>query len=525
MEWTDPQLRAAVIAGYLLLLVLVGVAASLFSRGTRGDFLLASHSVGPVLLLLCLFGTTMTAFAMVGSSGEAYQKGVGIYGLMASSSGILHSACVFLIGTRLWRLGKLHGYTTQIQFFRARLESRLVGWVLLPVLVALVVPYLLVGVIGAGASIQAMTAGAFPDWPLFDHPRPELDGGVPPWLGTLAVCLVVLAYVFLGGMRGTTWANAGQTLLFMVLGVVAFWLLAMKIGKGPDLLSSMRSAIADVDANLLSREQMSRYRFLAYLLIPLSMGMFPHLFQHWLTARSARSFRLSIVLHPVFIMLVWLPCVFIGLWASAMDLPAAIQADPNKVLPFLVKSQLGPWISGLLTAGILAAIMSSLDSQALCVGTMLACEVTGARQCPLPDRMEILIARVFVVLVMAVCWLLSVWLLGNRSVFALGIWCFAGFAALFPLVFAALYWRRLTEAGALAAILTMAGTWTLLFWKSGFGADREFALHVQLWGQDVDIDPVVVIFLASATAMVLTSLVTRPPARETVDRFVFRRAG
>lgn len=202
----DAQIRIIVIAAYLLVLVGVGFAASLFGRGTKQDYLLASHTVGPVLLLLCMFGTIMTAFAMVGSSAEAYKRGIGIYGLMASSSGIVHSLCVFLIGTRLWKFGKLYGYTTQVQFFRDRLDSRLVGWVLFPVLVGLLIPYLLIGVIGAGLSIQGMTAGAFPDWDLFDSTRTQLDGGVPPWMGTLAVCVVVLAYVFLGGMRN----NVGQ---------------------------------------------------------------------------------------------------------------------------------------------------------------------------------------------------------------------------------------------------------------------------------------------------------------------------
>jgi solute:Na+ symporter, SSS family len=517
----DAQMRMLVIGIYLVALVLVGGAASLFSRGTRKDYLLASHTVGPVLLLLCLFGTTMTAFAMVGSSGEAYKKGIGIYGLMASSSGIVHSLCVFLIGTRLWAFGQRYGYTTQIQFFRDRLESPLIGWVLFPVLVGLVVPYLLVGVIGAGASILAMTAGAYPNWPLFDHVNPALDGGVPTWLGTLVVCLVVLAYVFLGGMRGTTWANAGQTLLFVVLGIVAFVMLAARIGGEDNLLANMQAAIRDVDPELLSRERMSRYSFLAYLLIPLSMGMFPHLFQHWLTARSAKAFRLSIILHPVFILLVWLPCVFIGIWASAVDLPAAIQSDPNKVLPYLVKSQLSPLVSGLVTAGILAAIMSSLDSQVLCVGTMFASDVVSGRgeRRRFSDGAEIWIARVFVVLVMAVTWWLSWMLAGNRSVFALGIWCFAGFAGLFPLVFTALYWRGLTAAGALSSVLAMAGSWGYLFWRSDWGANQEFTVPVRVGGQLVGLEPVVLILTASTLALLVTSLVTSRPAAATIARF------
>lgn len=513
------QLRLWVILGYLAALILIGALAGRVGRGTNRDFLLASNSIGPVMLLLCLFGTTMTAFAIQGSSGEAYQRGIGIYGLMASSSGILHSFCVFLIGTRLWRFGRQFGYTTQIQFFRDRLDSRLVGWVLFPVLVGLVVPYLLVGVIGAGDAIQSMTAGAFPEWSLFDHPRPELDGSVPYWMGTLAVCLVVLAYVYLGGIRGTTWANAVQTLLFVVLGLLTFVLLAYRIGGTGGFLTSLQAATGEVDPGLLTRQQFSRLSWLSYLLIPLSMGMFPHLFQHWLTAKKASSFRLTIVLHPVFILLVWLPCVYLGIWGTVVELPPGTR--PNQVLPTLVQSQLSPVMGGLLTAGILAAIMSSLDSQALCVGNMFATDLVGGSRGgqQWSEQKQLWIARGFVVLVIAVTWGISLWLAGNRNVFELGVWSFSGFASLFPLVFAAIYWRRLTAAGAVSAVLTMAGCWLVLFRESGWGSQRGYQLPVEIGAWSVRLDPVVVIFFATTVAMVLTSLLTTPPAKAHLARF------
>ena len=72
-------------------------------------------------------------------------------------------------------------------------------------------------------------------------------------------------------------------------------------------------------------------RFLSYGLVPLSVGMFPHLFQHWLTARSARTFRLSIIAHPIFIMIVWVPCILIGIWAAGAGIEAPL-GNSNAVL-------------------------------------------------------------------------------------------------------------------------------------------------------------------------------------------------
>ena len=128
-----------VIIGYLILLLLLGLSANRFFRGTATDYMLASHSIGPVLLLMSLFGTTMTAFALVGSTGQAYRAGIGVYGELASASGIIHSLCFFVIGLPLWSLGRRHGYITQIQFFRDRLQSDFLGLLLFPILVLLVV--------------------------------------------------------------------------------------------------------------------------------------------------------------------------------------------------------------------------------------------------------------------------------------------------------------------------------------------------------------------------------------------------
>jgi SSS family solute:Na+ symporter len=217
-----------VIAGYLGLLLCLGLFSSRFFSGTSADYFVVSRSIGPFLLLMSIFGTTMTGFALVGSSGKAYTSGIGVYGLMASWSGLVHSAVFFLLGMRLWAVGKRYGYVTQCAYFRDRFESPALGFLLFPVLIFLVIPYLLVGVISAGKFLQPTTAGAFPD--LFPHASPALVGGIPPWLGSLLICLVVLFYVFLGGLRGAVWANAFQTIVFMGTGVVAFYMISSKLG-------------------------------------------------------------------------------------------------------------------------------------------------------------------------------------------------------------------------------------------------------------------------------------------------------
>lgn len=517
------MIQLGVIIVYLALLVGLGLSANRLFRGTAKDYMLASHSIGPFLLLMSLFGTTMTAFALVGSTGKAYQLGVGVYGLLASASGIIHSLCFFVIGVPLWSLGRRHGYTTQIQFFRDRLDNNFIGYLLFPILVFLVVGYLMVGVLGGGAVVETVTAGAFGE-----------NTGVPSQLASAVICGVVLTYVFFGGMRGTAWANAFQTVVFMVLGVVTFVVIARAIGGADSLVENLQIASQNAQPEKLARTPnpsppppwgVPKATFFSFLLIPLSVGMFPHVFQHWLTARSANAFKLPIIVHPIFILIVWAPCVLLGVWASGPESGIAAGTPPNDVLGALVKTHAGPWLGGLLTAGILAAIMSSLDSQFLCVGTMFTEDMLLHNKQPsekVDDRKTVAAARGFVIGVVAVTYVLS--LLLPRSVFDLGIWSFTGFTGLFPLVFTAIYWRRLTAAGAIASVFTTLAVWLVLFYRSGFGANPgyhfpESAVKIGDTTIVPEFHPVVAIFAASTIVLLVVSLLTNPPGNKTLQRF------
>lgn len=537
------SIQLMIIVAYLVLLLALGLLSSRLFRGTKLDFQVASHSIGPFLLLMSLFGTTMTAFALVGSTGESYRKGIGVYGLLASSSGIVHSLCFFLVGLRVWKLARRNGYSTQIEFFRDRLDNDFIGLLLFPILVGLVVPYLLIGVISSGGVIQTMTAGLAPGWSMFQTIGPDgvmnpaTNGGVPAWLGSLVICVVVLIYVFYGGMRGTTWANTFQTTVFMVLGMVTFYVIANKLGRQESFLENLRVLAEAIPESHATREQMSKSKFLMYLLIPLSVGMFPHVFQHWMTAKNAASFKLPVVFHPLFIMIVWVPCVLVGVWTVAVymspdlrpdgpslpTLPSGV-VDANKVLPFLVKTQTGAVLGGFLAAGILAAIMSSLDSQFLCLGTIFNNDFVthyfGKDR--FSDQQQVLMTRIFIVAIVAITYLLS---LGNvRSVFAMGVWCFSGFTALFPIVIAAIYWRGLSAAGASCGILAAITSWCYLFYQGTQvpieqGGLSGYMIRFSLADQPIEIMPVVAMTVCSTVAMLVVSRITPKPSQEVLARF------
>ncbi|MDP8242858.1 MAG: sodium:solute symporter family protein [Candidatus Hinthialibacter antarcticus] len=496
-----------IICIYLSLLLGLGIFSHRFLQSSSKDFFVASHSIGSVLLLMSVFGTTMTAFAMVGSTAESYAAGIGVYGKMASWSGLIHSAVFFLVGIKMWSIGRKYGYVTQVQLFRDRFESNGLGFILFPILVALVIPYLLVSLLGAGSVVKGVTVGVFPD--LF----PAINGSVPHWVTAFVICAVVLTYVFVGGLRAAAWANTFQTIVFMVIGVIAFYLISTKLG-------GLENATAMAKPEKLVRgDKVPQLVFLTYLFIPLSVGMFPHLFQHWLTAKSAKTFRLTVIAHPIFIMIVWVPCILIGVWASGavIETASGLQrvvpegAPPNAVLGIMVKQLTSETMSGFVTAGILAAIMSSLDSQFMCLGTMFTNDVVmhhfGKNR--FNDNQQIWMARGFITLIVIITYLLS--LAEPRSVFVLGIWCFSGFASLFPLAVAAVYWKRATKAAAYATVIVTMVVWFVLFQDSNYGLEREYHVFGMM--------PVAIIFAASTLTMILVSLFTKPPSKETITKF------
>ncbi|MFL6202783.1 MAG: sodium:solute symporter [Thermoanaerobaculia bacterium] len=483
----------AIIVVYLVIVLVIGLFSHRFFRGTSEDFFVAARTLGPFILLVSLFGANMTAFALLGSAGESYMEGIGVFALMASSSALVIPVVFYFIGTRVWALGKRRGYLTPVQYFRERWDSDALGLLLFVVQVGLLIPYLLIGVMGGGTTLTQVTGGQVPDW-----------------VGGLVICAVVLTYVAYGGMRGTIWVNVFQTAVLLGLGFIAFWVIVDRLGG----LSAAMTRLAATHPDMLVRgEHITPLQLLTYTCIPLSVGMFPHMFIHWLTAKNAASFRPTLAFYPLCIAIVWVPSVLLGVFAR-IDFPDVADLGPggaNSVLVKMIDLHAPGVLAGLLAAGVFAAIMNSFDSQVHSVGTMFTQDIV--RHYGFHDRMgeskQILVGRLFMVAILVAAYLLS--RVVDRSIFKLGVWCFTGFAALLPVVVAAVFWKRSTKWGAFASTISVVVLWVYFVihgWKS---ADYTIA--------DSGVMPVAVILLASTAAMIAGSLLTRPPAPETLEKF------
>ena len=484
-----------IIIGYLVVVLFVGSLAHRAFRGTGEDYFLASRTIGPFVLLMTLFGTNMTAFTMLGASGEAFREGIIVFVLMGSSSALGIPLVIYFAGTRLWWLGKKEGYLTQVQFFRERYESDALGILLFIVLTSLMLPYVLIGVKGGGDALQAITGGPGP--------------GVASWVGSLLICGVVFTYVTYGGMRSTAWANTFQTIVFMVVGCVAFFVILRGYGG---LAQAMATVARDHPTLLVvgepTRDPTLRYRVFSYLFLPLSVGAFPHIFSHWLSAKDARAFGYSIVFYPLCIALVWVPMVVLGTIGN-IEYQAPLDGP---ILVKLILDHAGGVLAGCLAAGVFAAIMSSLDSQTLATGTMFTHDIVrhyGFHDL-LSEKQQVLFGRLFVMVLLALAFVFSQ--LTDQSIFSLGVWSLTGYTGLLPIVVAALFWKRSTKSGVMAAVVVVALLW-IYFYVRSFGAPGEYSVG------GTGILPVVVIVVGAFAALVIGSYLTRPPREATLAKF------
>jgi SSS family solute:Na+ symporter len=539
---------AIVVFIYLGIVLYIGIFAFRKSKNKQEaeDYFLAGRSLGPVVFLLSLFGTNMTAFAILGSSGHAFNNGIVTYGLMASSSGLVIPLTLFLIGTRVWALGKRYGFITPVQMFRDRWECGHIGTVITVAQSALLVPYIIIGVMGGGTTLNAISGGR-----------------VPYWIGGAIVALVVMGYVFFGGMRGTSYVNTFQTILFLLFGTIALVIIGASMGGFKSAIGALQSSPAT--APLLTRERISPLYFFSYTFIPLSSIAFPHITIFCLTARKMSQFKKTVILYPLCIMALWIPCVFLGVVANRVTDSPEIrhkiearrtlatqgrqmtpeqrdaqreESNGDDVLLILLNRYAPLWLAGILGAGVMAAVMAS-DSQILALSTMFTEDIFayyGGRR-RFGESVQVQTGRIFIVIITIFAY--AVALRAPESIFDLAIqYAFSGYAALAPLLVAALFWRGSTKWGALAATLWTAfaviavaifqahvpapapGQTVVCATLGGFEALARTPGGTAVFG----FMPVVPMVIVSALLMIVVSLMTKKPQRETLDRYFARAA-
>src|SRR5580704_16763199 len=155
-------------------------------------------------------------------------------------------------------------------------------------------------------------------------------------------------------------------------------------------------------------------------------------------------------------MLIWLPCIFLGV-IGAHVIPGL--KDSDGILLRLLSSNAPAWLAGLLGAGIISAVMGSDAHQVLAMSTMFTKDIYthyGGHK-KYGEASAVYFARGFIVVVTVIAYSVALYLKQKQGIFEIAIrFAFSGFAAMAPVMVAALFWKRSTKWGALAATVFVA---------------------------------------------------------------------
>jgi SSS family solute:Na+ symporter len=433
---------------YLSALVAIGFWAYKRSKKSSEDFFVASRSIGPVVLFLSLAATNFSAFTFFGFAGASYKIGLAYYGIMAFGTGFM-ALSFYVIGRKVWQLGKKHGYITPPELIGERFKSDTLRMIFLLVMVVFTLPYLATQAIGGGIALEELT-----------------DGAVTYEIGAVIVTAVITSYVMIGGMRADAYTDVLQGIVMLVAVLAAVGIVAGGLGG----FGTANSRLAQDFPDLVSRPGGGGFFtpqvWISYMLLwTLCDPMFPQLFSKFYSARDMKSIRFSMIMYAPITAVLFLAPVLIGAWGN-LQISGLTGTQPDHIMPMMIDEFAPPWVLGLVLSGAFAALMSTADSQLLVLSSMLTRDVysrwlkKGASQ-----GHEFAVGKVLVLCLSLVG--LAIALSDVETIFeTLTKTTFTGLAVLFPTTIAALYWKRATKWGCIASIV--AGELTYVGFYFGY---------------------------------------------------------
>ncbi|MCA9682757.1 MAG: sodium:solute symporter family protein [Myxococcales bacterium] len=469
---SESVIRTIMVVAYFLVVLLIGAAAFRRTQSTAEDYFWGGRTAKTVVLFMALFGTNVTPFVLMGIPGLAYHHGIAVFGLNAAVVVLGIPLTFWLIGYPAWIAAKRVGAVTPAELYVRRFGVRWIGYLLFAVFFVYTVPYMVTAVVGVGIAVDVLSEGALG----FE-------------LAAAGILLITLAYTSLGGMRATMWTNVFQGAVFLGFSLLAFVLIADDMGG----LSTVMQEIQRRSPALFERPTAGPFAPGAWaswaLAIALTVIAFPHMLVRIFAAQDVQALKNACRYYPLAMILLWVPAVLFGLWAT-LEHPGLEGKASDAVFPLMVLDHLGPVLEGVGLAGILAAVMSTLDAQMLTLSSMLIRDVLPSS---IDDRRQVMLGRLFLLVLALLTW----WIVIQRpaSIFKVAGLSFSGYTTVVPTLFLGLRWRRFTVEGAAASLL-VGNLVLILAWLEWIPS---FGLLPVAWGLG-----------AAILAAVGVSLVTAP---------------
>lgn len=492
MNMSDWIIISSITGAYLLLVLVVGIAARRGQSSSLEGYVAGGRSVGIVVLFFILGAEIFSAFTFLGAPGEAWTTGAPALYILAYLS--LALILWWIIGPRVATLGRRYGYLSQADLFADRFSSKSLPIVMSVMSVVALIPYLTIQITGAGLLFTFAT-----------------DGQVPFWLGSLVAFAVCTIYVFVSGLKGIGWTNLLQGILMLVIAwAIGIAAVAQLFGTVDDMFTEIRNVSPE---HLIMPGGGDGWTWAAFssaiVLSVLGFVMWPHVFNKSYSAQSNRHIKRTVVLYPLYALLV-VPILLAG-FAAVTTVQEGDIDQPDAVMSHLIVNLLNlpPVVIGLMLAGAVAAAMSTGANLAHTAASIVVRDfISVVKRHKLKDSAAVTFTKWSVVAISLLAFILAV--LNVQTIVQLFLIAYGIVIQFLPITFATLFWRRATFPGAMSGIL--AGLGVSIYFT--FIQPTPLDIEPGLWGVAVN-----------AILLVVVSLMTKPMSREHTDRFVRVGAG
>lgn len=459
------------------------------------DFYLGGRKLGPFVTAMSAEASDMSSWLLMGLPGVAYLTG------LAEAS---WTAIGLAVGTYLnWLIvaKRLRRYSTRLeaitvpQFFSKRWgdQKNLLSAIAAIIIIIFFVPYLASGFSACGKLFGTLF-------------------GVDYGAAMLVSAAVIVIYTVLGGFLAASFTDLVQSVIMTIALIVVLSFGVTKAGGIGAVVSNAQSMAGYLSLGNIynpSTGGSDPYSFLTICsLLAWGLGYFgmPHILVRFMAIEDEKKLSLSRRVATVWVVISMAVAVFIGVVGNGMTKAGALEelADSETIIVRIASliaqhGVLAALLAGIILAGILAATMSTADSQLLAasssVSQNLVGEFFGIR---LDSKKSMALARS----VMVAISIIAVFLARNpnSSVFRVVSFAWAGFGAAFgPTVLLGLFWKRSNKWGALAGMVV--GGAMVFIWKYCIAPlGGAFAIYELLPA-----------FIAASVAIVVVSLLTPEP--------------
>jgi sodium/proline symporter len=440
----DAPLLVTFVA-YLILILFLGIKAY---RRTHSldDYILGGRKLGAAVTALSVGASDMSGWLLLGLPGAIYLSGLSE--IWIGIGLVLGAYCNWLFVSKRLRIYSQHANNslTLPDYFENRFNdtTRALRLVSAFVILLFFTFYTASGLVG-GAILFENSFG-------LQYSTALISGG-----------LVIVGYTFIGGFLAVAWTDAVQAVLMFLALLVAPTVVILSSG-GMDVVWQQMQAVNPQSTNLFSN--MTLIGFLSLIAWGLGYAGQPHILARFMAVESPQKLVAARRIAMVWMILVLFGSVATGLAGIAYFADNPLE-NPETVFITLSQQLFNPWVAGIITAAILSAIMSTVDSQLLVSSSVISEDFYRVFVRPQASEKELLMVSRGAVIAIA---LLAMVIASDREsrVLDLVSYAWAGFGAAFgPVIVFSLFWRSMTAASAIAGMIV--GAVTVVVWSNMSG--------------------------------------------------------